>query len=164
MVGLLIFLISALLILGYLLFAPIYIEINSIEELYRIRFHKLFQASLHFEENFPSVQFKIARWRKRISLAGREMEQEKPKKTGKEEKHRFSFKKAIAIINSFKVNRFYLTLCFDNMALNGILYPAFRLVSIKTGKNIEINFLSKNEIILKIENNLYRVLRAYIIN
>jgi hypothetical protein len=159
MIWLLIFFGLILSILSYLLFAPFYIEINTQNGLCGIRFHKLLTAKLKVTQSSLLLDLKIAGIQKQIDLL---TQKNTSKQATKKKVENTSYKKILAILVSFKVNKFYLTICFDNMSLNGILYPFFRWLSFKTEKVIEINFCGQNEIAFEAENNFFRVIRAYI--
>lgn len=166
MIGLLIFLIIIVSIFIYVLFAPFYLEINTINGLLRLRFHRLVIAQLVINENSLCLDLKIAGWRKQIDLLAQKEQKEQKKKSIKKQsekgRNRISLKKISAIAKSFKVNKFYLSISFDEMMLNGIIYPLLNFISFKTNKRIEINFFHENEIILEVENNFFRIIRAYI--
>lgn len=166
MIGLLIFLIIIVSIFIYVLFAPFYLEINTINGLLRLRFHRLIKAQLFFNENSLFLDLKIAGWRKQIDLLAQKEQKEQKKKQIKKQSgkgpNRISIRKIKAIVKSFKVNKFYLNISFDEMMLNGIIYPLLSILSFKTNKRMEINFFHENEIILEIENNFFRIIRAYI--
>lgn len=55
-------------IFGYLLFAPIYIEINSADSLCGIRFYHLARAKLIFFDSSLKIDLSIAGWGKQIDL------------------------------------------------------------------------------------------------
>lgn len=163
MIGLLIFLIIIVSIFIYVLFAPFYLEINTIDGLLRLRFHRLVKAQLFFNENSLFLDLKIAGWRKQIDLlAQKEQRKKSIKKQAGKGPNRISLRKIKAIVKSFKVNKFYLSISFDEMMLNGIFYPLLNFLNFKTNKKIEINFFHENEIIVEVENNFFRIIRAYI--
>ncbi len=134
--------------------------------LLRIRFHRLIHAQLFINENSLFLNLKIAGWEKQIDLLAQKEQKEQKKRSIKRQVKkstiRFSFNKITAIVKSFKVNKFQLSFSFDEMMLNGIFYPLFLFLSLKTNKKIEINFFHENEIILEVENNFFRIIRAYI--
>lgn len=166
MIGLLIFLIIIVSVFIYVLFAPFYLEINTVNGLLRLRFHRLIKAQLFFNENSLFLDLKIAGWRKQIDLLAQKEQKEQKKKPIKKQSgkgpNRISIRKISAIVKSFKVNKFHLNISFDEMMLNGIIYPLFSFLRFKTNKRIEINFFHENEIILEVENNFFRIIRAYI--
>ena len=67
-----------------------------------------------------------------------------------------------AIMNSFSVNKCYLSIDSGDVQLNGILYPFFYWLGKRMHKTIEINFLNRNEFILEIENNFARIIKTFI--
>lgn len=160
MIALLIFFIIVVLIFCYVLFAPFYFEINSITNKYGFRFHKFLYANIHITEKSLLLNIKIAGWRKQIDLLNQNIKPSKGKI--KKERGEIPIGKIYSIIKSFKVNKFYLNLSFENMALNGVLFPFFSVLKSKTNKNIQINFWNKNEIVIEVENNFYRIIKAYI--
>jgi hypothetical protein len=162
--GLLIFLLIILAIFGYLLFAPFYIEINSINSLYGVRFHRIASAKLIFADNLLKIDLHIIGWKKQIDPFEKRAKRKEKTVVQKKKKQRtlFSISRAKALIKSFKINKFYLNIDTGNLQLNGILYPCFYWLGNYAGKPIAINFLNKNEIILEIENNLAGIIRAFI--
>ena len=54
---------------------------------------------------------------------------------------------------SFKLNKCLLLLDTEEMKMNGVLIPVFYLLN-NSRKNIWINFIGENQIILEVENNL----------
>ncbi|MES2284114.1 MAG: hypothetical protein V4547_00415 [Bacteroidota bacterium] len=166
MIGLLIFLTIIVFVFIYVLFAPFYLEINTVNGLLRFRFHRLIHAQFFTDENSLFLNLKIAGWEKQIDLLAQKEQKEQKKKSIKRQvkpsTNRFSLKKISAIVKSFKANKFYLSISFNEMMINGIIYPLFHFLSSKTNKRIEINFFHENEIILEVENNFFRIIRAYI--
>lgn len=152
-----------LMVFIYLLFAPFFVEIDSVKSLFRIRFHRLASARLIFHESSIFIALKIGGWQKKIVLLEIKEKKKKPVvKNEKKKQTKISFQKFLTVLKSFRIRKFILTLDSGDMQTNGILYPLFVLVSISSGKNITINFLNENKLILQIENNLARVLWAYI--
>lgn len=164
MAGLLIFLLIILAVFSYLLFAPFYIEINSISGLCGIRLQRLASAKLILADNLLKIDLHIIGWRKQIDPFEKHAKRKEETVVQKKKKQRtlFSISRVKALIKSFKVNNFYLNIDTGNLQLNGILFPCFYWLGNYSGKPIAINFLNKNEIILEIENNLARIIRAFI--
>lgn len=163
MTGLLIILIIIVFVISYILFAPFYVAINSINGTLTIRFHNVFTAQLYISNDSLFLDLKVAGFRKKIDLFSKTPKKKKiSEHTINKRSRSISFRKIKGIISSFKVNTFYLSISFDNMLLNGILYPLCTYLKVSSKKKVEINFINKNEIILEIENNFYRIIRAYI--
>lgn len=158
-------LIVVLSFLCYLLVAPFYLEINSDDGLCRIRFHRLASARLQVRNSSLIIDLKIAGWKKQIDLlAARKKKKKSAQKKieGKKKKAGISFKKIWAVVRTFRINKCDLSFDFGDMPLNGILYPLFKWLSILTGKNISVNFWNENKIIVEVENNIARIIWAFI--
>ena len=152
-----------LMVFIYLLFAPFFVEIDSAKRLFRIRFHRLASAKIIFDESSIFLELKIVGRQKKIDLL--EIKERKKKPVVKNEKKKqtnISFQKVFAMTKTFKVRKLFLALDTGDMQVNGMLYPLFVLMSKSSGKNITINFLDENKLILQIENNLVRMLWGYI--
>ena len=152
-------------ILCYLLFAPFYLEVDSNKNLYRIRFHHL--ASLAIDASDQKLLIKVMYWKKEIDLLHVSQTKDKtaPKKTivkPKKQKQKFSWNQLKSVMMSFRINTCRITLDTGSVELNAWLYPIFYFIRIYSKKNITINFLNKNEVVLKIENNLARMAWAYL--
>jgi hypothetical protein len=168
MIWLLILLLLIIVIFSYLLFAPFYLEINSISDFYGIRFHRMAYAKLIITDNLFKIDLCIAGWRKQIDLLAKPAKGEQKEKQilseRKNKPFKISFGKIKAIMKSFKINKCHLNIDTGNVQLNGILYPGFYWLGKHTNNPIGINFFNETEIILEVENNLARVLKALIIH
>ncbi len=82
------------------------------------------------------------------------------KKDGKSFKIKFS--KIKAMLRTFKVNTFFVNLDSNDVMFNAKLYLVFLGLRIYTGKELYINFIGKNEIKIEIENNVARIIWAFI--
>jgi hypothetical protein len=168
MIWLLVLLLLIVAVFSYLLFAPFYLEINSLNGFYGIRFHRVAFAKLIFIDNSFKIDLYLAGWRKQIDLFARPAkgnQEEKPAKSERKKKpYKISFARIKAVIKSFKINKCYLDIDTGNVQLNGMLYPGFYWLGKYTNKPITIIFFEKNEIILEVENSVARVLKAFIIH
>ena len=154
-----------LIALAYLLLAPVYIEVDTTADLYRVRFHKFASTALLITGNSILINLKIAWWQKRIDLFAPEKQpRNKKQKPAKRaiRRRRVSFRTIRALVKTFKVKHFYLTADSGDPAFNGRLYPVVYAIRVFSGQNVSVNFSGRNEIVLKIENNLARVIRAFI--
>lgn len=158
--------------LMYLLFAPIYLEVDSREGLCRLRLHRLASAGIFMEQGTLIAEFKFGYLRKRIDLIQKIISSKKQpvtkdaqptrKPTGR--KPKLSMRQVAALLRSFSVNRFLLTTDTGNMPLNGMLYPWVYIISKRTGLDMSVNFTGENVLVLQIENNIARMLWAFIAN
>lgn len=171
MVWMIIFIIFIAVIL-YLLFAPIYLEIDSARDIYSIRFHRLAQAKMIILESSLMLQYNLLGFRKNIDLFHLTSKQTKSKKLKTKgggyisfpniRNIRSSFPKIRNIMSSFIVARCCISISAENIQLNAYLFPLFYLISHQTGKQIQINFIGENEIILTLKNRLARIVWAFI--
>lgn len=153
----------------YVFFAPIYIEIDSLKGIYRIRFHRLLRVSLGMSDDMLWLDTRFLFWQRRIDLTAAKQRNEKqkpgPEKKGRNGKgQQFSWKRWRAILGTFRVTQCYITFDTGYPALNGKLYPWVYLLGFYLKKDITVNFTGKNAVVLKIQNNLARIARAYIRN
>lgn len=166
MVFLGVLLISVVFVFIYLFFAPFYLQINTDSNLYQLRFHKIASANLKIGDDVILLDIKILWWYKRIDLFNiKSSPSEKlPNKNVKKEKvkPKIMWRKIKAVLRSFKINSCIVSIDTGNVQLNGILFPFVYLFSVYVKKNIRINFINENKIILELENNLARMSWAYI--
>lgn len=80
----------------------------------------------------------------------------------KSKRNEVSFRKMMRVLGSFKINRCEILIDTGNIQLNAFLFPIFYLLQMKTSKNIQINFIGNNKLIIEIENNLARMSWAYL--
>ncbi len=84
------------------------------------------------------------------------------KKHRTKSRKKLSFKKLTGILRSFRIRKFLISVDTNNMQVNGIMYPLFLLAQNISGRQIGINFVGENIVILKIENNIARIVWAFI--
>ena len=154
-----------LLLFSYFLFAPFILEINSDKGIFSLRSHYIASADLALYRDAFFLNVKIAWWRKQFNLLEpniKDPETSPAKKHRQKSSKKIPFKKILNLIKSFRVRKFLISLDTDNMQWNGIMYPIFLLAEHYSGRQIEINFTGENIVIMKIENNIARILWAYI--
>ncbi len=156
-------------LLIYLLTAPIYFEVNSVIGMLRIRFHHLVLATVLMGDGLLIVQVNILWWKKQVDILntlfqkkGEKEAQPIEKKIRQNKSHTFPFKKMVAMLKSFKVNQCTVALDTGDVSVNATLFPMFHWLSRKVEKTIAINFYHKNEVVLEIENNIARIIWAFI--
>lgn len=147
----------------YILFAPIVIDIDSINRTAQVRFHVLLGILISYIDDKWRLQWMLVGFKG--DLKGRRKKDQKPGRSRKpKEKFRLgNLNKIINVLRSFKVKKWVMDFDTGLPQLNGILYPVAYTLS-GTNKIIHINFIGRNIIIIRIENNLARMLRAYLIN
>lgn len=154
-------------LLAYLLTAPLRLEIDTSKGVLRVRFHALAGARLNATGNSLVLQWNILGIHKDLDLLSILTEQKKDSDRARLEKRRknspsIPFRKILAIIRSFKVRKFSLYIDTGDMELNGQLFPLLAGAGWFIHRDMRINFNGKNELVLDIENNALRVMRAYL--
>lgn len=165
MIWILSFLLFCVLLFCYLLLAPFYLEIDSTSNLLRIRFHQLVVAEIKTSDSSLIMELRVAWWKKKFDLLAENIRKEKTveiKKEMKKKSRKISFSKIKAVIKTFKINKCTVHIDTGSMQTNGILFPVFFWIGKWSRKDININFINENKIILQIENNLARMVRAFI--
>ncbi|MDR3693947.1 hypothetical protein [Mucilaginibacter sp.] len=163
MTGLLIFGLTLIAVIGYVLFAPFFLEINSFNNFYGIRFLYLASANLILIDDRLKINIKAVGWHRLMDPFAKSKKAEtKPVKQKKEKKSNFSLPLVKALLKTFKIKKCFLDIDTGDVQVNGILYPIAYWLGTCTAKPISINFLHHNEINLEIENNMARLIKAYI--
>jgi hypothetical protein len=159
--------ITFLVIISYLIFAKLFIEIDSTVNLYRLSFGGILALSIVFIDDSIRLELKLFWWRKSYNLNNAFTNESKDvvQTSNAKERKVFSlqkiFKNTTAVLKSFKIKKCFITIDTGNMPLNGILFPWVYLLSIYIKKKVSINFSGQNIIILQIENSFARMLWAY---
>lgn len=171
MILILIFICIVCAILCYVFFAPFYLEIDSTEGVFRVRFHTIASVDLKIVDYSLILHIKVIGWTKEIDLLKVKRtskdKKTKEKKVGKKKEQKKSLmkvtpKKIIAVLKSFKINKCEVFIDTGDVQLNGILYPIFYMAGYYSKKNIHINFINENVVRLEIENSVARMSRAYL--
>jgi hypothetical protein len=153
------------LVILYVLFAKICLEINSITDVYQLSFRGLASVAIISKEDNLVLKLKIFVWRKYFNLLDlpKNVSKESPETKVKIRKE-LPINKLWFVLKSFKIKRCELNLDLGNNQWNGILFPVFYVLETKYNRPLRINFLNENSIVLKIENNLARILWVFITN
>ncbi|MBL7931290.1 MAG: hypothetical protein JNL60_05295 [Bacteroidia bacterium] len=147
---------------GYLLFAPFYFEVDSNQGLLRFRFHKAASISLKLE-NTLFLELKVFGWIKKLDVESPYKKTETTnKKPNNQIRNRVSFAQLSAVLKSFKIKSCRISIDTGDVQWNAMLFPVFYFLHWRSGKNLEINFTGKNEIVLHIKNNIARMGWAFI--
>lgn len=163
MTWLLVFVVVIVVVLIYLLFAPIYLEVDTERSLYLIRFHRLLSARLSVQESL-FVELRITWWHKSFDLFAARVERKKPQPENRKGKKVVSFQKVWAVIKTFKVRRCEVNIDSGDDFFNGIFFPWMMLLGLHFRRNISMNFLGENKMVLEIKNNTARMLWAFLTN
>lgn len=150
---------------------PFRLVIDSVSGTYRLNLGHLASGELVIEGAQPYFDVKVLFWKKRFNpfemKSGEKNEKKKENKVDKEsrrDKKRkpVPFRKVLAVLKSFKVNRFRIWINTGDMPLNGIMYPLVYWMAYRTKKDIGIVFYGESIVRIDIENNLARIAWAFI--
>lgn len=162
MIYLVIFLLVLLVFFLYILFAPFYVEINTPKRFFGIKFHYLASARLIVSDDSLMIEIRAVGWTFPIDLfARKERKEKRVVKKQQKGKWKMPFSNIKAVIRSFKVNTCYVNLDLEDVIWNAKLFPVFFGLRCVTGRFFNINFIGENEIRLEIENNMARILWAF---
>jgi len=146
----------------YLLFAPFYLVIDTNAGIYAVRFHTIAGANIIGKNDSLYLKWQVLGWGREVNLLAHPGRSRETKSKKSSRSSLPSWSRIRTAFASFKVNRFSLRMDTEDMALNGILYPWFVTASWLTQRDLWINFYQRNELILEIENNAFRLLKAYL--
>lgn len=142
-----------------ILYIPIWIEINSLKDEYRIRWGKLIIMGITPTWEMYMTFFG---YRRIISLKSPPHKKLSRPKSKRSERRKIKFRSLLAVLKSFEIKRWDIQWDMGDMALNGKIFPIFYFISKLTGKPTSINFIGKNQIVITVRNSVYRILHAYI--
>lgn len=164
---LVIFIVFILLAFIYLLFAPIIVHVNTIDDLYYFQYSGLMKASVIADKEelvkiklsvfFMSFDFYPLRKKK------------KSKKTNeittnaKKKKKRIDLRTGFEVLKSFKVRRFFINIDTGDCVENAKIYPVFALLNYSYG-GFNVNFENKNQLILELVNRPITIIKSFINN
>lgn len=166
------FIVLLLLIVSFLLFAPLRLCLNSRQQRYQISWAPLAVAQVIPAEDDLWIRVRILFWQRqwlltRLMLLAESRGKERPKqkkapapKPEKKAKTSFSWKTIKRLLASFRIHRFRIDLDTGDYLVNSWLFPL--LYFIQTPRyGIRINYLGRTDIDLEIENSGFRLLRAF---
>lgn len=157
----------------YVVFAPLYLEIDSDREQYRVRLHRLASMRFIITEDALAAVLKIGWWQKNFILFPPEDKNKKapeqktqPASYGRPGRRRRKFsgfpEKLKGLMKSFRVIECEASIDTGSPPMNGILFPLFYLWSLETGTSVMINFYGENRALIKVRNSVARLMVAYL--
>lgn len=151
------------LILGYLLFMPIELFVDTAENEYYVRAKGLLKISVEGDANkLILLRLKLPFYNLNIyPLKPNRKTQKKKKVQRKNGRSNFNFKKGLRLIKSFKIKFFRLDLDTGNYLINAQLCSAYPLFGQFPGR-ININFEGRNELLLSLQNRPIYMIRSFI--
>ncbi len=152
-----------MLLIGFLLFAPIIMCIDTEKELFYIKLKGI--VTIGVEANkLEVIQIKIHTFLKDFyfyPLRQKEQKKKRLKKLKSKGKSTIRMRKVLWVLKSFKVTRFYMNIDTGDYLTNAKLYPLFALLKYRYGR-FNINFDGRVKLLLYLENKPIRILRSFI--
>jgi hypothetical protein len=160
---LLIFLLVLFSLLSYLLFAPFFLELDSEQNIFRIRFHRLASARLVIHHSKLWLIIRVAGWEKEMDLLKRKSTHAKRlKEKSLVKKRKIPLEKILRVIKTFRLKKFFLAIDSGDPRLNGFAFALAAIIGKSNDDHLVINYRNQNQLILQVENRIIRVLRAVI--
>ena len=158
----------AILIVG-LLFLPLIIRIDTVEDRYEVRWKGFLEFRLITKEDLPALRMHVPFYTKDFELTGRGKRKNKTKKkkqlTKEKEqgkrKSRMTPKRVLALLRSFKIRQFYVSLDTGDYVNNALLVPLFQWIT-NYGNQVEVNFNGDTIIRFTASNNIWRLGTTYL--
>ncbi len=154
-----------ILLVLYVLFLPLDLVINTIQNQYYIRAGAIARARFAIDENYLfrielrtlGIPYSIYPLRKKKRIK----KDSKPKK--KRTRHfKWSYiNTLIRLIKSFELKRFTLYLDTGNCITNAKLYPVFAYLNFRGG-DLQVNFKGENQLHLHLQNRPIRIVKSFI--
>jgi hypothetical protein len=166
MVPILIIAAAFVLLLLYLLFAPLAMVVDTRSHRYYLNYAGIFKASLlEDKEELLKVRFRVAfvnfYWYPlREGFKRNKVEKSNPP-TERRRNKSMNGKTLIRLLKSFNVKRFSLSLDTGDCVRNASLYPIFALLNQYRG-GFHINYLGENALLLHVENRPIRIIKSFI--
>jgi len=152
-----------ILFLLLLLFLPIIFELDSRIPCARLRWTLIGEAWICYEEEWW-LSFRIFFFRKKILLSGikrvKKRIAKKPVISKKKKNFSVLFKKILRVVKTFRVKQWDIGIDTTDYILNAHLYPLNFLPGLSP--HIRVNFRGENYLFIKINNNAWRILYAFL--
>jgi len=158
-----------------ILFVPIYLYINTIEDKYNIGLRGIINVSVvPDEDEIIIIHYRIFFLNFRYNPLKQRMEKKTKKKVTKKKSKKLPGLKVIKLIlkmarsgiQSFKVRKFSLSIDTDDVVWNGYLIPVFNFANLNKSIQLEVNYSHENKLIILVENCLflllYNLIKTYI--
>ncbi len=155
-----------LILLIFLLFAPIDLLVNTNKNEYKIRIKGLAKAEIEAHESeLVRIKLKVLFLKFYFyPLRKRSTSKSKRKETdvSQKKRRRMPFKKGLKVLRSFRLRRLFLEIDTGNCISNARLYPLFALLSFYTDAMLHINYEGRNTLIMHIQNRPVDIIRSFI--
>lgn len=153
-----------IIVLLFLLLSPVIIDLNSETGKCELRWSAFGSMKLILDDEKFLLRFRIAGYRFTIDPAERKYKPPVKKAERKQRRGNMTLVQIIgksqALLQSFQVRDFHFDFDSNDFLLNSWLYPVVHWID-PSHRKWNINFNGRNTVMLKIENNLWRLLRAW---
>lgn len=155
-------------LLGWLLFAPLILQVDTHQNIYVLRWVGLVKASLVPRSDDLLLRLQFPFWQRDFSLITLLTQSYKTKKTttrkaspSRRKSWRFSWSRFQRLFQSFRVFYFRLDVDTDDYVTNAYLYPVCHALCTPT-RSLTINFQGRNQCAFRIQNTVAKLLAAFI--
>lgn len=153
-----------LLVLGWLLMAPIVLKIDTQEELCYLKWKGIAGVQLLVLADEVVLKIQVFFWKKNIYPLSRSPKSPSAKhslKPKKKKKRQLPWRKGKKLLQSFTVQTFQLDLDTDDFVQNSYLFPIFYFLSNKR-RQLRVNYSGQTVLKLVVQNRLYHLLKAWL--
>lgn len=160
------FFLLLLLILVWMLIAPIILWVDTEKGRFEIHWKGLIKSRLVLYNNSLVLWNKFLFWKKDVDLL--KLDRKKTFKRQKDKSQQSQnklkgFRKMISVLKSFDVISYRINLDTGDYAVNGLFYPLIYFLGERRKKGFfRINFNGVNSIQLRLENRMYKIVWALI--
>ncbi len=148
----------------YLLFAPIILCIDTFSNQYYIKLKGFATVSLEqHEKEILRLKFKILFFKFYVyplKKTGSPKTKTIAKTTKKKRKTRIGFSKGLRLLKTFKIKRLAMDIDTGDYVTNAKLYPLFTFLNYKYG-NFTINYEGRTQLVLHMQNRPIDIIKNY---
>lgn len=151
-----------LVILVYLLWAPVVLFIDTASNKYQLRYGALAKASLE-SDPVELIRLRISIFFLRFNtypLRWKKGAKKTDKRKTRRKSRRMSFRQLNKLLRSFRVRQFLLQLDTGDYVLNAKLIPLAVAAQV-AGAKVMVNFQNSNRFVLKLENRAFDILKSF---
>lgn len=152
-----------LIVILYILYTPIILNINTLSKEYYLQFSGLFKA------NWELHELELFRIRLRVFYFNfffyplRDWKLKKPKKSKwvPSRSSKYGLREYYQLARTFQVKRFSLDMDTGDYTLNAKLFPVFLFLNNRVG-DVHINYKGRNQLVLRVENRPITIIKKLI--
>ncbi|MBT8271261.1 MAG: hypothetical protein KJO25_04370 [Bacteroidia bacterium] len=155
-----------LILLAYILLAPVDLYIDTISKEYFIRQRGILKAqALWDDDKIIKLNMQLFFFSFNVFPLDK-MKRGKKKKKSKSSKELVKARtgqsrKVLKVIKTFRIKRFFIDIDTGDYVQNAKLYPVFTFLDYRYG-GFRINFLGRTDLVLHIQNTPFRVIKSII--